>query len=127
MIGRPVVSAIALARPVVEPPPTLTRSVDVVARGRCACPLGHLDRDVHDHVVVPQRHGEVRGDRVGQVHLGLGRDQHDPGGAEAGDLAAQIGRRFAGTEGDALRQGVVDEAHGLTLPPAEQGGEGVPE
>ena len=91
------------------------QDVDVVAGGRCAGPLGHLDRDVHHHVVVTQRHGDVLGDRVGQVHLGLGRDQHDPGGAEVGDLAAQVGRRRAGTEGDALWQGVVDEAHGLLL------------
>ena len=112
MIGRPVVSATALARPVVEPPPTLTRTSTSLRGGRFAGPFGHLDGDVHHHVVVPQRHGDVHGDRVGQLHLGLGRDQHDPGGAEVCRSRRQVGRRFAGTEGDALWQGVVDEAHG---------------
>ena len=38
------------------------------------------------------------------------------GGAEIADLSAEAGRRRAGTEADALRQGVVDETHVLYLP-----------
>ena len=66
------------------------QGVDVVLRGRVPGPVGHLDGHVHDHVVVAQRHREVRGDLVGQVHLGFGRDQHDPARAEGGDLVPRL-------------------------------------
>ena len=67
---------------------------------------------------------------VGHPHAGLGRDQHDRARAEVGDLVAEVGRRLAGTEADALWQGVVDEAHAPHLPlpvplPARQVAESV--
>ena len=77
---------------------------------------GHFDRDVHDHVVVPEQDAQVPGKGAGGVHLPLGRDHHDPAGAEFGDLALEAGGGLAGAEADPLRKGVVDEAHALYLP-----------
>jgi sugar phosphate isomerase/epimerase len=85
--------------------------VDVAAGGRFPGPVGHLDRDVHDHLVVAERDRDLGRYLGGQVHRVLGGDQHDPARAEAVDLMAEAGGRLAGTEADALGQGVVDEAH----------------
>ena len=50
-IGSPVVSAIALASPVDEPPPTRHDDVGTGVGDRGAGPVGELDRDVlHDLV-----------------------------------------------------------------------------
>ena len=87
------------------------QGVDGVLCGCLPGPAGHLDGNVHHHLVVAQRHRDVLGDRVRQLHLVRGRDQHHPGGAEAADLVAQVGRRLAGSEADALGEGVVNEAH----------------
>ena len=86
------------------------QGVDLVAGRRLPGPLGHLDRDVHDHLVVAERDRDVGGDLVGQVHRVLGGDQHDPARAEAGYLVAEAAGRLAGAEADALGQGVVNEA-----------------
>ena len=77
---------------------------------------GHLDRDVHHHVVVPVHDAQVPGDAVRDVRFLFGRDHHDPAGAEGGDLVLEVGGGLAGAEADPLREGVVDEAHALYLP-----------
>ena len=90
--------------------------VDVVCCGGFAGAGGHLDRDVHHHVVVAEQDAQVPGKGVGGVHLPLGRDHHDPAGAEVGDLVLEAGGGLAGAEADPLRKGVVDEAHAFYLP-----------
>ena len=90
--------------------------VHVVCCGGFAAAGGHFDRDVHHHVVVAEQDAQVPGKGAGGVHLPLGRDHHDPAGAEFGDLALEAGGGLAGAEADPLRKGVVDEAHVLYLP-----------
>ena len=110
-IGSPVVSATALARPVVEPPPTLTSDVDVVlARDRPGA-LGDLDRHVPDHVGVEHGHGYAGQHGLGPVRVG--RDRHHPRPLEPAYL---LGHRVGGLargEVHALRQGLVCEAQGV--------------
>ena len=48
--------------------------VDVVRCGGFAGAGGHVDRDVHHHVVVAEQDAQVRGDAVGDVRFLLGRD-----------------------------------------------------
>ena len=90
--------------------------VDVVLCRRFPGAGGHFDRDVHHHVVVAEQDAQVPGEGAGGVHLPVGRDHHDPAGAEGGDLVLEAGGGLAGAEADPLREGVVDEAHVLYLP-----------
>ena len=71
---------------------------------------------MHRHVVVPEHDAQVAGDAVGGVRAPLGRDHHDPAGAEFGNLVLEMGGSLAGAEADPLREGVVDEAHAQYLP-----------
>ena len=115
-IGRPVVSAIAFARPVVEPPPTLTSAstlcVAAASRARAATSTGTC-------ITTSSYRSTTRRFPVmpsAMFDLLLGRDHHDPAGAEGGDLVLEVGGGLAGAEADPLRKGVVNEAHAFYLP-----------
>ena len=84
MIGSPVVSAIALAVPVVEPAADAEQRVGAGRGGPFPGRLGDRDRDVradrreHRDDPLPQRRGELAGQRL----LLLRRDQQDPRGPD---------------------------------------------
>ena len=60
--------------------------VDVVPRGDFAGAGGHVGRDVHRRMVVPEHDAQVSVTVFAVSNLPLGRDHHDPAGAEGGDL-----------------------------------------
>jgi hypothetical protein len=107
-IGRSVVSA-TVARPVVDPPPTLTQDVHAVIRCGLACPFRDVDRDVHHDLAVPDGDGHVSRHLVGRRALSLAGDHHRAGATQTADLVRDVPSSLERGERDALGQRLVRE------------------